>query len=432
MCSYHSLVGTFFTNYQVHTQDIEACIKAATTIVKSRALVTQPESGWISIYDETSELQDSAELQRVASELSEKLATEVFAFLVHDSDVFVYWFYRKGKLVDQFNSNPNYFGPMKSAERKKWAGQFQKLAPIILSAGTPEQLQKKMERKHVFHEELTREFAKATGIDPDRACTGFEYLRADQHGFRLIQGEKYSPDSAALGESVEAGNLEQVRALLLDKVSPNGKNRIGEPLLAAALRCGRTEIAVALLEAGADPYSDPKADALWAAVAHNNQAILKLLLQRPSEQLEARLPTALMNAVVLGHVEIVEDLLNGGAKPNVANEQGNTPLMAACCRGVEAIWEAQTGRRFSDHPRAKRTDWPALVNILLKAGADVNARDKNGVTALLVARASGQQNIVDMLLKSGADPNPKLDPQFVKTVEKQKKKQIKRLPRETR
>jgi hypothetical protein len=84
-------MGVFFTNYQVHTKDAAACAKAIAEVIQARALVSDAKYGWISVYDETSESQDEHELERVAMELSSKLATEVFGFLLHDSDVFMYW-----------------------------------------------------------------------------------------------------------------------------------------------------------------------------------------------------------------------------------------------------------------------------------------------------------------------------------------------------
>src|SRR5271157_1133937 len=45
------------------------------------------------------------------------------------------------------------------------------------------------------------------------------------------------------------------------------------------------------------------------------------------------------------------------------------------------------------------------VRALIKAGADVNARDKHGWTALMIATANGQTDVVETLIKAGADVN---------------------------
>ena len=46
-----------------------------------------------------------------------------------------------------------------------------------------------------------------------------------------------------------------------------------------------------------------------------------------------------------------------------------------------------------------------LVKLLLKAGADINAKDKNGWTALVWASQSGQTEIEAFLREIGANVN---------------------------
>ena len=50
-----------------------------------------------------------------------------------------------------------------------------------------------------------------------------------------------------------------------------------------------------------------------------------------------------------------------------------------------------------------------LVNELIIAGADVNANDNNGVTALMVASREGHTSCIEMLVARGADVNAKND-----------------------
>lgn len=78
----------------------------------------------------------------------------------------------------------------------------------------------------------------------------------------------------------------------------------------------------------------------------------------------------------------------------------STPLTAAVLGGSSGLQEVNLLRRES------RLD---VVRALLEAGADVNAADKGGATALMYARADGDALLVDILLKAGANHNVRDD-----------------------
>lgn len=402
-------MGSFFTNCQIRSQSAEGCRRAAASIVAASCLVTDSKNGWVSLFDEQSESQDLQEIQRVAKAFSSKLATAVFGFLVHDSDMFVYVLHDKGKLVDQFNSCPDCLGPVSASERKKWAGQFKKLLPLVPKKASLTAIQNVLGKKRTFEEEKVRDFARLMGIDEERACTGFKYLQESDHGFTVVYGKHHSADSAALLAAAEKGDLAQVRVLLQRKTSPNILDRFGRSLLVASLTLQRNEMALALLEAGADPFFGDRGDAVWAAASHGNRAVLAKLLQNRPKQLMASFPEALNSAVAMGQGEVVEDLLKAGADPNTRDAAGRTPLITACSRGHQMIWEVLAGQKFPTRPGEKPTDWEAMVDALLKAGADVNAQDKNGMTALMMARSAGQNQIVERLQRAGANPDLKPD-----------------------
>jgi uncharacterized protein len=95
--------------------------------------------------------------------------------------------------------------------------------------------------------------------------------------------------------------------------------------------------------------------------------------------------TALHRESEHGDVEKVVSLLEQpGIDVNVKNKNGQTTLIIAS--------------------RCGRTK---IVAMLLENGADVDAKDNNGQTALMQASASGRTEIVQMLLNKGADVNAK-------------------------
>lgn len=84
-----------------------------------------------------------------------------------------------------------------------------------------------------------------------------------------------------------------------------------------------------------------------------------------------------------GSVQEIQEALQQGANPNAsitAGKNGMTPLMAAALNNED----------------------PRVFRILLKAGADINAQNEDGWTALTIAAVTQNVDIVDILVKAGA------------------------------
>jgi ankyrin repeat protein len=128
--------------------------------------------------------------------------------------------------------------------------------------------------------------------------------------------------------------------------------------------------------------------------------------------------TALHWAVQRDDIETATLLLAHGARPNVVNDYGVTPLGLACTNASAAMVKAllrsgadpnavlQSGAR--PLMTASRTGNPEVVAALLEAHADLNAKeDGRGQTALMWAAAEGHVPVVRMLLEHGADVHAK-------------------------
>jgi ankyrin repeat protein len=96
--------------------------------------------------------------------------------------------------------------------------------------------------------------------------------------------------------------------------------------------------------------------------------------------------TALIAAAHLGHAEVVQALIAGGAPLDHINNLGWTAL-------IEAIVLGDGGARHQ-----------ATVAALVKAGVDSNLPDKQGVKPLTLARTRGYAQIARMLQEAGAKP----------------------------
>jgi hypothetical protein len=398
-------MGAFFTNYHVRKVDAEVCAKALTTLISSRALVTDSKNEWTTVYDEQSDSQDIEVLRRLAKDLSSKLKTAVIAMMVHDSDIFVYLIYENGKLIDQFDSKPDYFGPVSGAQKKEWRGDFAKLIPYAKKKASTQDFNRIAEKETVFEEERAGEFSQLLGIDPSRAKTGFKYLQESKHKFRPVYAKGHSQDQALLVEAVSRGDETRVKELLEKGISPRGKDKFGQPLLVLAGRRGKVDIVRDLMVHGADPFElvPGGGDALWIAAAEGHEQIVAHLLEKAkgNPKLASSLRTAFGAAVMAGHTKVMKDLILAGADVNEKTPLGQLPLMLASMRGLEFIWTTKMNLPFPQRPGLPRTDWKEVVMILLDAGAQIPFPMKDGPVDVKSLSADQKSKLADALLEAG-------------------------------
>jgi uncharacterized protein len=104
--------------------------------------------------------------------------------------------------------------------------------------------------------------------------------------------------------------------------------------------------------------------------------------------------TALLRAAKAGDVVVVRLLLENGADANLTTRTGINPVMAAA--GLGSKEEDGTGRLKTEAETIE------TITLLLQAGADVNAVDSNGRTALHGAAQKGYDRVVGFLAGRGA------------------------------
>jgi ankyrin repeat protein len=153
----------------------------------------------------------------------------------------------------------------------------------------------------------------------------------------------------------------------------------GIPLLQMAVYARASRVVDALLAAGVEPT-------VHEAAALGDTARVRALVAKDRDLLRATSPdgmTPLHLAAHFGQRDTAAALLNLGADPAalMANALANTPMHAAAAGGQHA-----------------------LVELLVRAGAPVDARDGAGNTPLIVAAANGLVESVRLLLAKGADP----------------------------
>jgi len=221
--------------------------------------------------------------------------------------------------------------------------------------------------------------------------------------------------ATALAWAAHRDDLETAELLIRAGANVNSANDYGVTPLALACANGNAAMVETLLMAGADPNAAlPTGEtALMTASRTGNLEAVKRLLARGADvnaKESFRGQTALMWAVDQKHPEVVQALIDRGADVHARSSSGFTPLLFAA--------------RVGDIGSAR---------ILLAAGADANAvtprpedgeadkdrsRGFNGggrpysyraapynMSPLLMASASGHEALSIFLLEHGADPN---------------------------
>jgi N-acetylglutamate synthase-like GNAT family acetyltransferase len=104
-----------YASLHVQTDDAEAVEAAVAKYLPrlggSGGRVAGPRNGWVAVYAELTD-RDRRARERLASELSNATAAVVCALAVEDGSVVRYTLYERGSIVDEYQSVPEYFGPL--------------------------------------------------------------------------------------------------------------------------------------------------------------------------------------------------------------------------------------------------------------------------------------------------------------------------------
>jgi uncharacterized protein len=202
----------------------------------------------------------------------------------------------------------------------------------------------------------------------------------------------------------------------------------GTSALTLAVENGHFELAIALIDAGADPNDQrsgytplhmmswvrkpPRGEDYGAPPPLgsgnlNGVQFIRKLVERGAD-VNARLKTGrggqasynktgatpFMMASATADVPYMKLLLELGADPKLGNSEGCTPLMVACGIGV--------GSDAANEVAGEEPEVLEAAKLLLDLGADVNAVDKNGETAMHGAAYKNLPKVIEFLADHGA------------------------------
>lgn len=192
---------------------------------------------------------------------------------------------------------------------------------------------------------------------------------------------------SALAEAIRGGQAEMTRLLLKSRADVNAQDALGDTPLVVAVRSGDAAVVQLLLEQGASLKDAPGRWAVETAAVENRISILRLLLRHGADpNARARYEPGNIPLLAIAskyrRVEPVSVLLESGADVNAVDTHGESALIRA----------------------AMERDNAAVITLLLGRGANVNAREtSSGHTALILAAANGYVENVRALLDGKAD-----------------------------
>ncbi|MDR2214353.1 MAG: ankyrin repeat domain-containing protein, partial [Nevskiaceae bacterium] len=223
---------------------------------------------------------------------------------------------------------------------------------------------------------------------------------------RVDVNEAESDGTTPLQWAVYRNNDQLVARLIKARAKVATANDYGATPLAAAADVGNIAILQALLKAGAKadtPNPDGQTPLMMIARTDNVEAA-RLLLKHGADvnaRETWRGQTALMWAAGESQPAMVAELIKAGAKVDE--------------RSFVNDWERQVTAepRFQNRPAggltpliyAARQGCLACAKLLVEAGANVNLADPQGVTPLIVASQNFSFDVASYLLSKGANPN---------------------------
>ncbi|GMV99665.1 MAG: hypothetical protein AMXMBFR84_08040 [Candidatus Hydrogenedentota bacterium] len=245
--------------------------------------------------------------------------------------------------------------------------------------------------------ENDREFMRACMRDMGGIVHATVWSQATYERWKVwAEGAGEFPGMKPIHRAVLEGDLQGVKLLLDEGVDVNTRDdKMRTPLL-LAVTGDKWPIVSLLLEAGADPNA--QRDEGWSPFHY---VLYEMIPEWSESEPKSSSPTGLLESVQSAAMNLLDtgaryqeeqmdsrlraakEMIERGADLTVVTEGGTTALQLLACVG----------------------DATLMKEAMEKSDADVNARNRNGSTALGIAADYSHWDVVALLLERKADPN---------------------------
>ena len=244
--------------------------------------------------------------------------------------------------------------------------------------------------------------------------------------FKTPLSSGFTPLFFAIREGRTSVALRLLKAGIDVNAPMKRNNQIRSNPLLMAVENAHYETALALIDAGADPNAQPRGYGVLHAITWVRKPIrgdgnpspvgsrkisdLEFVKSAVEKGADVNLRLAkgksgyadftttgcspFVLAARTGDLPLLRTLISLKADPSIANKDRSTALLAACGVGDLGSGQQTAGSEAEAIETAK---------LLLKMGADVNAVDKNGETAIHGASYQNWPRLIEFLAKNGAD-----------------------------
>ncbi|MFN8535392.1 MAG: hypothetical protein U0556_17780 [Dehalococcoidia bacterium] len=186
-----------FANVSFHTAHDDAVFDL---MADEDAFVSSAMLGWVTVYDRLADLGDLSRLADVTVRISGALDCPALAMLVVEGDVFFYLLFERGELVDEYASEPDFYGEVTLDERAELGGRPERLLPYAVPGVRLDQLRTLLKDSTLSAGDRCRALADRLGIQNATLGYGDLLAKADGEAIAVVGWDLFQFSGDALAD----------------------------------------------------------------------------------------------------------------------------------------------------------------------------------------------------------------------------------------